>query len=472
MRARSRHVLARNYFGAYFTMKLDPRREHLLKHTFLDFKQTSEFIQNPLILDRAEGLYYWDIDGKRYFDAIGGVFVATLGHRHPRLVAALEKQLAKMTFAPPLHGIADVTLDFVEKMGSVTPGNLKYVKPFSGGSEAVESAIKFVRQYFKQSGHPGKYKFISRYLGYHGGTAGAMSASGTGARKSKFEPQMPGFLKVFPPLYYRSRFESWQECNRFCARMVEDVIVNEDPETVAGVIVEPVGNTGGIITPTDEYFQILREVCTRYNVMLVYDEVITGMGKTGSMFAAQTFGVTPDLICCGKGLSSGMMPTGAMIAREDMADAFWGNAEDNVQFAHGHTFAGNPLACAVGIAVVDEIVEKKLDQQARETGVYLAGRLEELKKYGVVREVRGKGILLGVELVKDTQTMEPFPELGNALKRTAIDNGLIMRIDPSWFAVAPAINATRAEIDEMCSLIEQSLVQALETVRGARGATA
>jgi adenosylmethionine-8-amino-7-oxononanoate aminotransferase len=453
-------------------MKLDPRREKLLKHTFLDYQQTAEFLRHPLILERAEGLYYWDTEGKRYFDAIGGIFVATLGHRHPRLIAALERQMAKMTFAPPLHGIADSALNFVEKMGSVSPGNLKYVKPFSGGSEAVESAIKFVRQYFKQTGHPGKYKFISRYFGYHGGTAGAMAASGTGSRKTKFEPQMPGFLKVFPPNYYRDRFDSWQECNRFCARMVEDLIVNEDPETVAGVIVEPIGNTGGIITPTTEYFQILREICTRYNVMLIFDEIITGIGKTGSMFAAQTFGVTPDLICCGKGLSSGMMPIGAMLAREDMADAFWGDAEDDVQFAHGHTFAGNPMACEVGIAVLEEIVEKKLDQQAGQMGEYLAGKLEELKKYGVVREVRGKGILRGVELVKNTQTMEPYPELGKALKRTAIDNGLIMRIDPSWFAVAPALIASKSEIDEMLSLIDRSLVQALEGVRSRPGAAA
>ena len=450
-------------------MELDPRREQLLRRTFLDYQQTADFLRHPLILDRGEGLYYWDWEGKRYFDAIGGVFVATLGHRHPRLVAALERQLGKLTLAPPMHGIADVALDFVEKMGTVTPGNLKYVKPFSGGSEAIESAIKFVRQYFKQSGHAGKYKFISRYHGYHGGTAGAMAASGTGSRKTKFEPQMPGFLKVFPPTYYRDRFRSWEECNRFCARMVEDVIVNEDPETVAGFIVEPIGNTGGIVTPTEEYFQILREVCTRYNVMLIFDEVITGFGKTGSMFAAQTFGVTPDLICCGKGLSSGMMPIGAMIAREDMAEAFWGKAEDDVHFAHGHTFAGNPLACAVGIAVVDEIVEKGLAERAREMGEYLAGKLEELKKYGVVREVRGKGILRGVELVKNTETMEPYPELGKALKWTARENGLIMRIDPTWFAVAPALIAGKAEIDEMCSLIERSLLQALEAVGSSKG---
>jgi adenosylmethionine-8-amino-7-oxononanoate aminotransferase len=450
-------------------MKLDSRREALLKRTFLDFRQTADFLRNPLVFDRAEGLYYWDLEGKRYFDAIGGVFVATLGHRHPRLVSALEQQMSKMTFAPPLHGIADTTLDFVEKIGSVTPGNLKFVKPFSGGSEAVESAMKFVRQYFKQTGHPGKYKFISRYYGYHGGTAGAMAASGTGSRKTKFEPQMPGFLKVFPPTYYRDRFPSWQECNRFCARMVEDIIVHEDPETVAGFIVEPIGNTGGIITPTEEYFQILRDICTRYNVMLIYDEIITGIGKTGSMFAAQTFGVTPDIICCGKGLSSGMMPIGAMIAREDMADAFWGEPEEDVQFAHGHTFAGNPLACAVGIAIIDEIVENGLVEKARQTGDYLAGKLEGLKRHGVVREVRGKGILRGVELVKDTQTMEPFPELGKALNRSAIDNGLIMRVDPTWFAVAPALTAGQSEIDEMCDLIERSLLQALEAVGSRHG---
>ena len=136
-------------------MKLDPRREQLLRHTFVDYQQTAEFLRNPLILDRAERLYYWDSEGRRYFDAIGGIFVATLGHSHPRLIAALERQMAKMTFAPPLHGISEVALDFVEKIGTVTPGNLKFVKSFSGGSEAVESAMKFVRQYFKQTGHPG-----------------------------------------------------------------------------------------------------------------------------------------------------------------------------------------------------------------------------------------------------------------------------------------------------------------------------
>jgi adenosylmethionine-8-amino-7-oxononanoate aminotransferase len=288
-----------------------------------------------------------------------------------------------------------------------------------------------------------------------------MAASGTGARKTKFEPQLPGFLKVFPPTFYRDRFASWEEANRFAAQAVEDVIVAEDPSTVAGVLVEPIGNTGGIITPTEEYFEIIRAACTRHNVMLIFDEVITGFGKTGNMFAAQTFGVSPDILCCGKGLSSGAVPMGAMVAREDLADAFFGPAESAVQFAHGHTFAGNPLACAVGAAVIDEMLEKDLPAKARVLGEYLAARLEKLKRFGVVREVRGRGILRGVELARENNAREPFPALGKALKKTAEEQGLILRVDPSWFAVSPALIAEEADIDEMCDLIEKALEAAL-----------
>ena len=445
-------------------MKLDERQKGLLKRTFLDYQSTAEFFENPLIVNRAEGLYYWDTEGKRYFDAIGGIFVATLGHRHPRVVEAMKQQLDRLTFAPPMHGPADVTLEFVDRLGQVAPGTLNFVKPFSGGSESIEAALKFARQYFKQTDRPGKYKFVSRYYGYHGATFGAMGASGTGKRKTPFEPQMGGFLKVFPPNYYRDRFDSWEECNRFCARSFEDVILHEDPDTVAGIIVEPIGNTGGIITPTEEYFQILREICDRHDVLLIFDEIITGYGRTGAMFAAQSFGVTPDILCGGKGLSSGIIPLGAMIAREDMGEAFFGRPEDDVNFAHGHTYAGNPLACAVGLAVIDEIVEQQLDRKAREMGEYLAEKLEGLKRHGVVREVRGRGLIRGVELVRDTGTMEPFPELGKMLKRTALEHGLVMRIDPNWFAVAPALIAEKEDIDELCERVEKSLQSALERV--------
>jgi adenosylmethionine-8-amino-7-oxononanoate aminotransferase len=439
----------------------------LLKHTYIDFLQTSKVIKAPLVFERAKGLYCWDVEGKRYFDAIGGIFVAVLGHCHPRVMEAMRRQMQNMTFAPPLHGISNVTLDLVEKLGSVTPGNLKFVKAFSGGSESIEAAMKFARQYFKQTGHPGKYKFVSNYLSYHGGTLATVAASGGNRGKTQFEPLMGGFLKVCSPIQYRDRFSSWEETNRFCARMYEDVIVNEDPETVAGIIMEPICNTGGIVTPTNEYFQILRDICDRYNVLLIFDEVMTGFARTGDMFAAQTFGVTPDIICSGKGLASGAVPIGAMIARQEMADAFFGPVEANIQFAHGQTFAGNPLAAAAGMAVIDEIVENELDKKARRLGDYLAKKLEQLKAYGVVREVRGKGVLRGVELVKDATTMEPFPpgrKLGDALTKTAIKNGIILRISPDWFAVSPPLIAEESDIDEMCDLIDQSVRDALDMV--------
>ena len=440
---------------------MDARQEKLLRRTFLDYQSTAEFMNNPLIVSRAEGLYYWDTDGKRYFDGISGIYSTLLGHRHPRVAEAMRAQWDKLAFAPPMHGTADVTLDFVEKLGSVTPGDLNYVKAFSGGSESMEAAIKFTRQYFKQSGHPHKYKFISRYQAYHGATMGAMAASGTGERKTPFEPAPPGFLKVFPPTHYRDHFGDWDEANRFAAQQFEDVIISEDPATVAGIILEPVSNTGGIITPTDEYFQIIRDTCDRHNVVLIYDEIITGFGRTGAMFAAHTFGVTPDIICGSKGLSSGAIPLGALMAREGMGEYFYESGEN---FAHGHTYAGHPLACAVGIAVVDEIVERGLAAHAREMGAYLAAKLEGLKSLGVVREVRGKGLLRGVELVKDTSSLKPFPELGRALKKTALQNGVILRVDPSWFAVVPALIIDKPQVDELFDLVEKSLKDALDQV--------
>ena len=445
-------------------MQLDDRQKKLLGRTFLDYQSTEAFLQNPIVVSRAEGVYYWDTEGRRYFDGIGGIFVANLGHGHPRVIEAVKRQLDTMSFSPPMHGTSDIALDFVERVGEVTPGTLNFVKPFSGGSESMEAAMKFARQYYKQTDRPHKYKFVSRYLGYHGSTFGAMAASGTGKRKTPFEPQMPGFIKVYPPSYYRDRFASWEECNRFCAQMFEDAIINEDPDTVAGVIVEPIGNTGGIITPTEEYFHLLREICDRHDVLLIFDEIITGWGRTGSMFAAETFGAIPDIICSGKALSNGTIPLGAMIAREDMAEAFKGDPAAGLNFAHGHTYAGSPVGCAAGLAVINEIVEKDLAARAGKMGTYFAEKLEGLKKYGVVREVRGRGLIRGVEFVKDTNGLQPFPELGMALKKTALQNGLIIRVDPTWFAVVPALVISKDEVDEMCELIDRSLQEALAMV--------
>jgi adenosylmethionine-8-amino-7-oxononanoate aminotransferase len=441
--------------------------EDMLKRTFLDFYQTKTFLQQPVIINRGKGVYIWDINDKRYFDAIGGIFVASLGHGHPRVIEALKKQAEILTLAPPLHAISDVTLKFIERLGQVTPGNLNYIKSFCGGSESVEGAIKLVRQYNKQTGKSDKMKVISNYLSYHGATFGAMSAGGS-SRKLKFEPHMSGFVKNISPKQVRDDFATWDEACRFSANMFEKIILGENPKTIGALIVEPICNTAGIITPTDEYFKIIRDICDKYDIILILDEVLTGFCKTGDMFAAQTFHVTPDIICSGKGLSGGVIPLGAFMAREDIAETFFGEEEDEVQFAHGHTYANFPLGNAVAIEVLNIMEEEKLAERARKLNTRIVHRLEKLKEYGVIREVRGKGVLIGVELVENTDTNKPFSEgnkLGNALKKTAIENGIIMRIDPDWFAVAPPITATDEEIEEMCDLIEKSLVDALKIVR-------
>jgi adenosylmethionine-8-amino-7-oxononanoate aminotransferase len=452
------------FYEAILAMK--PYYEQMIRRTFLDFTQTSRFLEHPVIFNKGEGVYLWDTEGKRYYDGIGGIFVASLGHRHPRLMEAMKRQMALLTLAPPFHGIADVTLEFIKRLGEVSPGNLNYIKSFSGGSESIEAALKLVRQYFKQTGHPDKMKCITNYLSYHGATFAAMAAGGS-ARKVKFEPQMPGFVKAYSPKQLRDSFSSWEETCRFCAHLLEKTILGEHPDTVGAVLIEPICNTAGIITPTREYFEIIRNVCDRYGIMLIFDEVLTGFGKTGDMFAAQTFGVTPDIICSGKGLSSGAIPMGAFMVREDIADVFYGPEEDDINFAHGHTYAGFPLACAVGIEAINVLEEEKLLERARKMGVYLKGRLEGLGKYGILREVRGKGVLLGVEIVQDAATNKPFPRdnsLGNALKKTSMKNGVILRIDPDWFAVAPPLIMTDAEMEEMCDAIEKSVKDALDIV--------
>ena len=440
--------------------------EKLVNLTFMDYLSNSTFFEIPMVFKRAKGIYLWDINEKRYLDCIGGVFVATVGHCHPRLIEAMIRQMEMLTFVPPLHSIADVTLRFIERLGQVTPENLNYIKAFCGGSESIEGALKLTRQFYKQTGKPDKMKCITNYLGYHGGTFGAMSA-GASRGKIKFEPQMPGFVKNFNPKQLRDEFPTWEETCRFTARLFEQIVLGENPDTVGAILLEPICNSAGIITPTSEYLQIIRDICNKYDIKLIYDEVLTGFCKTGGMFAAQAFGVTPDIICSGKGMASGMLPAGAFMARDDFAKAFIGPEEADVNFSHGHTFSNFPLANAVAIEAINIMEEQNLAARARELHPKLVARFEKLKEYGVIREVRGKGTLIGVELVEDAKTNKPFPvgnKLGSALKRTAAKNGIVLRTDPDWFSISPPLIITDEQADEMCDLIERSLKDALDMV--------
>jgi adenosylmethionine-8-amino-7-oxononanoate aminotransferase len=439
--------------------------EQFLRQIFVR-DQMAEWSRQPLLMARAEGIHYWDVHGKRYLDALSGIYVVALGHSNRRVIDAIHRQLDTLPFSPPMHGTNPVAVQLANVLADLAPGDLSAVKFQCGGSEVTEAAIKLARQYHKLSGSPGKYKVIGRYLAWHGSTMGSLSASGLKSRKTVNEPLAPGFLHVFPPTCYRCPFgKSYGECGITCATIVNDVIEMEDPVTVAAIIVEPIGHTGGIIDPPEEYLPLLREICDRHNILLIFDEIITGIGRTGRMFAAETFGVVPDVLCVGKGLGGGYAPISAMICRRSLADAFWGPISANPGFVEGHTFEGNPVSCAAGLAVLQEILERDLCANARVQGKRLRTGFERLAaRHGVIGDIRGKGLFQGIEFVKDRTTRERFPAelaFGVRVGRRALENGLLCRFDPHWIAFGPPLISTGEQIDEMVAILDRSLGEVL-----------
>ena len=443
--------------------------EGFLRQIFIR-DQMAEWSKQPLLMARADGVHYWDVNGKQYLDALSGIYVVSVGHNNRRIIDALHRQLDTLHFSPPMHGSNPVAVQLANLLAELAPGDLSTVKFQCGGSEVTEAAIKLARQYHKLTGHPGKYKIISRYLSWHGSTMASLSASGLKSRKTVNEPLAPGFLHVFPPTCYRCPFgKQYPDCAITCATLIGDMIEMEAPDTVAAIIVEPIGHTGGIIDPPPEYLPILREICDRHNVLLIFDEIITGIGRTGQMFAAETFGVVPDVLCLGKGLGGGYAPLSAMICRKPIADVFWGPIATNPGFVEGHTFEGNPISCAAGIAVLQEILERDLCRNAREQGERLRNGLELLAwKHGVIGDIRGKGLFLGIEFVRDRATRQPFttnPGFGIRVGRRALDNGMLCRFDPNWIALGPPLVVTAAQIDEILTILDRSIAETLAEMR-------
>lgn len=448
----------------------EPESEQLLseesfRHIVLDLRQMKAFARKPLVMTRADGVWYEDIHGKRYLDGLSGIFVVAVGHNNRRVIEAMRAQLDELAFAPPLHSTSLPAIRLANKIAEITPGDLNTVKLVSSGSEATETAMKMARQYHRQTGSPQKYKVISRYMGFHGATLGALSATGTTARKWMFEPVLQGFVHVWPPTCYRCPFGlNYPTCGIRCATMIEDTIKMEAPQTVAAVILEPIGNTGGIITPPVEYLPIIRDICDRYNVLLIFDEIITGFGRTGQMFAAQTFDTVPDILCMGKGMSSGYAPLAAVAASDRIGSAFWGEEEQGIEFADGHTYGGNPLSCAAGLANIAEIQERDLPGRARAMGARIWQRLEEVAAMGVVGEIRGRGLLIGVEFVKDPATKSKFApgtKFGVRVGERALEKGLILRFDPDWIAFAPPLVIGESELDLMMDIFTDSVREVL-----------
>ncbi|MBX3441367.1 MAG: aspartate aminotransferase family protein [Planctomyces sp.] len=437
--------------------------------------QMAEWSRDPLVMARADGVHYWDIHGRRYLDALSGIYVVSVGHNNRRVIEAMRQQLDVLHFSPPMHGTNPVAVRLANLLAEVSPGDLNTCKFECGGAEVTEAAIKLARQYHRLTGHPGKYKIVSRYQSWHGSTMGSLAASGLKSRKTVNEPLPAGFLHALPPTCYRCPYGKRYDggaCGITCADVIEQMIDLEDPETVAAIMVEPIGHTGGVIDPPPEYLPLLREYCDRHNVLLIFDEIITGAGRTGRMFAAETFGVTPDVLCTGKGLSGGFAPISAMIVRRPIADVFWGPIETNPGFVEGHTNEGHPVACAAAIAVLQEILERDLCANARQQGDRLRAGFERLAaKFDCIGDIRGKGLLQAIEFVEDREGRRSFPKsvnFGVRVGRRALAHGLLCRFDPNWIAFGPPLISTAEQIDEMLAILERSLAETLDEVLSAR----
>ena len=440
-----------------------------LNNLVVDFNQMKTFLDDPLVLVEGDGVRIRDHAGQWYIDGLSGVAAVQLGHRNQGIIEAMRAQLDRIALALPLYASTEPAIELAERLAEVTPEPLTHVKFTTGGSEANETAFKIARQYHAQTGNPGKYKVISRYKSYHGATMGALAASGGASRKLPYEPFPTGFVHVHPPDCYRCPFGmTYPDCGVRCAEIVDEVIAGEGPETVAALIADPVVMSAeGLIAPPPEYFKILREICDRHNVLLIFDEIITGFGRLGELFAADVYETCPDIMSVGKGISGGYAALAAVMMTERVADAFWGDLADGVHFNAGHTYSGNPVACAAGLEAVRQIVDGGALDNGRERGKQLRAGLDELEsRYEQIGRVDGHGMLQGVEFVSDRASRSAYPAsnlLCRAVGQTAKRNGLIARMGDHTYVLAPPLVSTEEEIDEMLDILDASIAETLET---------
>lgn len=437
-------------------MTLERRPSHLFYQTRL---------RRPLV-DRAEGIYLFDQQGRKVIDGSSGAMVVNIGHSNPNVLAAMRAQLDRVTFAYRLHFENDAAEDLAARLVGHMPPGMDKVFFVSGGSEAVESCLKMARQYAVAKGQHGRFKVISRFPSYHGSTLGALAVTGYTALTQPFAPMMHEMPKIPAPTAYLDRDGlTMEERGLRYADMLEAEIRAQGPETVLAFIMEPVGgaSTGALVAP-DSYYGRIREICDRWGIILIYDEVMSGAGRTGRFLAAEHWNQKPDLIALSKGFAAGYSPLGAMVAPDWMVQPVL----DAGGFQHGHTYAGNPLACAAGLAVLDEIERQDLIGNAARMGDRLKTRLEGLKnRFPFIGDVRGKGLLLAAEMVADPLTMRPLPKEKNAYNRIvdlAYDRGLIIYsrrtrggFEGDHFLVCPPMIIDEGQVDEVMAILEDSL---------------
>tara|TARA_B100000519_G_scaffold203358_1_gene225863 strand:+ start:15678 stop:17081 length:1404 start_codon:yes stop_codon:yes gene_type:complete len=441
-------------------------------HLWMHFSRQSVLEEHgaPIIV-KGEGHHIFDSHGRRYFDGLSGLFVVNAGHGRRRLAETAARQAEELAFFPIWSYAHPAAIELADRLANHAPGDLNRVFFSTGGGEAVETAFKLAKYYWKLQGRPTKHKVISRAVAYHGTPQGALAITGIPAMKEMFEPVTPGGFRVPNTNFYRAAemgapADDLEAFGIWAADRIEEMIQFEGPETVAAVFLEPVQNSGGCFPPPPGYFQRVREICDRYDVLLVADEVITGFGRIGSMFASTHYGFQPDMITCAKGMTSGYSPIGATIVSDRLYEPF---RHGTTAFYHGYTFGGHPVSAAVALENLAIFEEEKLVENVRENSPVFRQTLEKLLDLPLVGDVRGDGYFFGIELVKDKATRETFNDaeserlLRGFLSKALFEAGLYCRADDRGDPViqlAPPLTIGPAEFDEIEQILRSVLTEA------------
>ena len=439
------------------------------RHLWMHYTRMGAYADQEIpIMVRGDGVYVFDQHGKRYLDGLSGLYTVQAGHGRIELAEAGAKQGAELGYFPIWSYAHPAAIELAERIATLAPGDLNRVFFTTSGSEAVESAWKLARQYFKAIGEPNRWKAISRDVAYHGSTMGALSITGVPAIKTPFEPLVPGAAKVPNTNFYRAPMygDDLVAFGQWAADEIERAILREGPDTVAAVFLEPVQNSGGCFTPPPGYFGRVREICDRYGVLLVSDEVICAWGRLGYYFGSDRFAYQPDMITVAKGLTSGYAALGALVASDRLIEPF---LSAGAAFLHGITFGGHPIACAVGIANLDLFARENLCGHVLENEAAFQSEMESLRDLPIVGDVRGAGYFWGIELVKDKASKTTFDDdesnwlLRDFLSPHLYDAGLICRTDDRGDPViqlAPPLIAETEHFAEIASILRAALTEA------------
>jgi putrescine---pyruvate transaminase len=415
----------------------------------------------PDIIARGDGSWIWDVDGHRLVDGVGGLWCANLGFGRKEIRDAIVAQLDELPFYNTFRGATHPrAIELSQRLvGLMAADGVTAVHFSSGGSDAVDGALKLARQYWKLRGQGDRTKFISLRQGYHGVHFGGMSVNGNTGFRRAYEPLLPGCFHVETPWLYRNPFtQDPEKLGQICAELLEREIIFQGPDTVAAFIAEPVQGAGGVIVPPPNYWPLVRQICDRHGVLLIADEVVTGFGRTGHLFGTRLWGVKADLWCLAKGISSGYIPLGATAVSAKVMAPF--NSGDPVlgTINHGYTYGGHPVAAAAALATLDVLEREAIPARAAREGEYFLARLHAMeKRFRLVGDVRGVGLMAGIELVADKSTRKPFargaPELARVHRET-YQRGAMIRLSGATIILSPALTIERSQIDLLCDALE------------------